>query len=39
MSWVFDATPLIYLATAGRLDVIETLDEPRVVPAASTRRS
>ena len=34
MSWVFDATPLIYLAKAERLDVIETLDEPRVVPKA-----
>ena len=32
MSWVFDATPLIYLAKAERLDVIETLDRPRVVP-------
>ena len=34
MSWVFDATPLIYLAKAERLDVIETLDEPRLVPKA-----
>ena len=34
MSWVFDATPLIYLAKAERLDVIETLDEPRLVPEA-----
>ena len=34
MSWVFDAIPLIYLAKAGRLDVIETLDEPRLVPEA-----
>ena len=32
MSWVFDATPLIYLAKADRLDAVETLDEPRVVP-------
>jgi len=32
VSWVFDATPLIYLAKAERLDVIETLDEPRLVP-------
>ena len=37
MSWVFDATPLIYLAKAERLDVIETLDEPRVVPKAVYR--
>ena len=37
MSWVFDATPLIYLAKADRLDVIETLDEPRVVPEAVYR--
>ena len=34
MSWVLDATPLIYLAKAERLDVIETLDEPRIVPEA-----
>ena len=34
MSWVLDATPLIYLAKAERLDVIETLDEPRLVPEA-----
>ena len=34
MSWVFDATPLIYLAKAEQLDVIETLDEPRIVPMA-----
>lgn len=32
MSWVFDATPLIYLAKAERLGVAETLTEPRVVP-------
>ena len=31
---VFDATLLIYLAKAERLDVIETLDEPRLVPKA-----
>ncbi|PHQ39138.1 DUF3368 domain-containing protein [Halorubrum persicum] len=37
MSWVFDATPLIYLAKAERLGVIETLDEPRVVPEAVHR--
>ena len=37
MSWVLDATPLIYLAKAERLDVIETLDEPRVVPEAVYR--
>ncbi|MGM0683269.1 MAG: DUF3368 domain-containing protein [Halobacteriota archaeon] len=37
MSWAFDATPLIYLAKADRLDVIETLDEPRVVPEAVYR--
>ena len=34
MSWVFDATPLIYLAKAEQLDVIETLDAPRIVPKA-----
>ena len=34
MSWVFDTTPLIYLAKAERLDVIETLDGPRLVPEA-----
>ena len=37
MTWVFDATPLIYLAKAERLDVIETLDGPRVVPEAVNR--
>jgi predicted nucleic acid-binding protein len=37
VSWVFDATPLIYLAKADRLDVIETLDEPRFVPEAVHR--
>jgi len=39
VSWVFDATPLIYLVKPGRLDVIEALDELRIVPAASTTRS
>ena len=34
MSWVFDATPLIYLAKAERLAVVERLDEPRLVPEA-----
>lgn len=34
MSWVLDATPLIYLAKAERLAVVETLDEPRLVPEA-----
>ncbi|MDB2236354.1 DUF3368 domain-containing protein [Halorubrum ezzemoulense] len=37
MSWVFDATPLIYLAKAGWFGVIETLAEPRVVPEAVYR--
>lgn len=37
MSRVFDATPLIYLAKAERLDAIETSDEPRVVPEAVHR--
>lgn len=37
MSWAFDATPLIYLAKADRLGVVETLDEPRVVPEAVYR--
>ncbi|WP_066413892.1 DUF3368 domain-containing protein [Halorubrum aethiopicum] len=32
MSWVFDATPLIYLAKAERIAVVETLSEPRLVP-------
>lgn len=32
MTWVFDATPLIYLSKAGRLDVVETLDARRIVP-------
>lgn len=30
--WVFDATPLIYLATVERLDSIRYLDEPCVTP-------
>ncbi|SFR90223.1 Predicted nucleic acid-binding protein, contains PIN domain [Halomicrobium zhouii] len=30
--WVFDATPLIYLAKVNRLDVVEFLDDPRLVP-------
>ena len=37
MTWVFDATPLIYLAKAKRLGVIERLDEPRIVPKAVHR--
>jgi len=32
VSWVFDATPLIYLAKAERLDVVGSLDGPRLVP-------
>lgn len=39
MIWVLDATPLIYLAKAERLDVIETLDGPRVVPEAVYREA
>ncbi|ELZ50455.1 hypothetical protein C464_02605 [Halorubrum coriense DSM 10284] len=34
MSWAFDATPLIYLAKAEGLGVVEALDEPRVIPEA-----
>ena len=34
MSWALDATPLIYLAKAEQLDVIGTLDGPRLVPEA-----
>ncbi len=30
--WVFDATPLIYLAKAERLSRLERLEEPRLVP-------
>jgi len=37
VSWVFDATPLIYLAKAGQLEAIEALDEPRVIPEAVYR--
>ncbi|MYL16836.1 DUF3368 domain-containing protein [Halorubrum terrestre] len=32
MTWIFDATPLIYLAKAERLEVTGTLSEPRLVP-------
>ena len=32
MSWVFDATPLIYLAKAERLGVVGSLDGPCLVP-------
>ena len=32
MSWVFDATPLVYLAKADRLGIIETIDDPRLIP-------
>jgi predicted nucleic acid-binding protein len=32
VSWVFDATSLIYLAKAERLSVVETLSESRLVP-------
>lgn len=34
MTRVFDATPLIYLAKANRLGIIEAIDEPRLVPEA-----
>jgi len=30
--WVFDATPLIYLAKVDRLDLVDTLDQQCVVP-------
>lgn len=30
--WVFDATPLIYLATVERLDLVGHLDGPCVIP-------
>lgn len=30
--WVFDATPLVYLATADRLSLLEHLDDPCLVP-------
>ncbi|RLM76578.1 DUF3368 domain-containing protein [Halorubrum sp. Atlit-26R] len=32
MTWIFDATPLIYLAKAEQLGVIETVSDPRLVP-------
>lgn len=32
--WVFDATPLIYLATVDRLALVEHLDERCVIPRA-----
>lgn len=32
MSWIFEATPLIYLAKAQRLELVEALDEPRLIP-------
>ncbi|EMA62239.1 hypothetical protein C470_06091 [Halorubrum distributum JCM 13561] len=37
MSWVFDATTLIYLAKADWIGVVEALDEPQVVPEAVYR--
>ena len=37
MSWVLDATPLIYLAKAERPGTVEALDQPRVVPEAVYR--
>ncbi|EMA71434.1 DUF3368 domain-containing protein [Halorubrum distributum] len=37
MTWIFDATPLIYLAKAERLGVVETLSDPRFVPEAVYR--
>lgn len=30
--WVFDATPLIYLAKADQLDVLSHLEGPRLIP-------
>ncbi len=30
--WVFDATPLIYLAKVDRLVLVQHLEEPRVIP-------
>jgi predicted nucleic acid-binding protein len=30
--WVFDATPLIYLSKAERLELLSHLDAPRVIP-------
>ena len=32
MTWIFDATPLIYLAKAERLDIIRSLDGSQLVP-------
>lgn len=31
-SWIFDATPLIYLAKAQRLDLLEQLEGERIIP-------
>lgn len=31
--WVFDATPLIYLAKVGRLELVDHLDGPCVIPS------
>ena len=30
--WIFDATPLIYLAKAERLTLLKNLEEPRLIP-------
>lgn len=30
--WIFDATPLIYLAKTDHLDLVATLEEPCVIP-------
>ena len=30
--WVFDATPLIYLAKVDRIDLVQRLDESCVIP-------
>ncbi|WP_017342429.1 DUF3368 domain-containing protein [Halorubrum sp. T3] len=32
MTWIFDTTPLIYLAKAERVEIIETVSAPRLVP-------
>nr|WP_241989431.1 hypothetical protein [Halorubrum sp. SP9] len=32
MTWVFNATALIYLTEAERLSVVETVSDPRLVP-------
>ena len=32
--WVFDATPLIYLAKVDQLAILDELDEPRLIPAS-----